>query len=362
LIFSGFSFAFRRFFFTVAAMTTKANAGFGFFPANCLALLAILSFLVQSARGADTNAAPDTAQNGAAETVRSYSQIEEQLISAQLAMEKYRQEADAATASNAMAMDQRLRAVEKDFASERAEQLSSIEHSTRMVLIASGAVAAIGFVALALAAFLQWTAVNRLATAAASLSAMNSPPALGMGETALLPAHTLEQSSSRFLGLIERLEQRIHELEASLKPHKSLAESTEGNGTSHGHAKESSAGEAPAAAPLAKSSMIELLLSKSQTLLKLGKADAALGCLDEILVMDPDNALALVKKGGALERLQRFEDALQCYDHAIARDNSMTIAYLCKGGVFNRLERYTEALACYELALKKTDKPANAPS
>ncbi|HEX4122601.1 MAG TPA: tetratricopeptide repeat protein [Verrucomicrobiae bacterium] len=340
-------------------MTTKANFGFGFFRATCLALLIVAASLLQSVRAADTNAPLDATQGAPADTVRSYSQIEEQLLSAQLALEKYRQDADAAAASNSVAMDDRLKAMEKAFADERLEQLSNIEHSTRMVLIASGAVAAIGFVALALAAFLQWTAVNRLSSVAARLSAQ-SPPALGLGETALLPAGAVEQSNTRFLGLIERLEQRIHELEASLTPHKALAEGSETNG--NGAAKESAVGAVALPAGPGKSSMVDLMLSKSQTLLKLGKAEAALGCLDEILVMDPDNALALVKKGGALERLQRFEDALQCYDRAIAHDNSMTIAYLCKGGVFNRLERYTEALACYELALKKTDKPASPPS
>jgi tetratricopeptide (TPR) repeat protein len=282
-------------------------------------------------------------------------------------MEKYQQEADAAAASNSLAMDERLKAIERAFANERLDQLSSIEHSTRMVLIASGAVAALGFVALALAAFMQWTAVNRLAATAANLSALNSQPVLGMSETQLLPSHALEQSTSRFLGLIERLEQRIHELESSYKPNKALPESRPSNGGSHAHtsadARELSPGEAPSSPPpQAKAAMVDLLMSKSQTLLKLGNAQAALASLDEILAMEPDNALAMVKKGGALERLQRFEEALQYYDRAIARDNSMTIAYLCKGGVFNRLERYTEALACYELALKKTDRPGAPPA
>jgi tetratricopeptide (TPR) repeat protein len=357
LVFSVLAFHFQCFFLGFVLMTSTTIAGFGFFRVNCLALLIIVSFLIQPARAADTNGPSDATQ-----TVHSYSQIEEQLLDAQLAMEKYRQEADAAAASNSLAMDERLKAVEKAFANERQEQLTNIEHSTRMVLLASGAVAAIGFLALALAAFLQWTAVNRLATAAANLSAAQSQQLLGMSEAQLLPAQGLEQPNARFLGLMERLEQRIHELESSVKPHPSLPESGETSGTSNGIAKESSEEAVALPASPGKSSMIELMLSKSQTLLKLGKTEEALGCLDEILTLDPDNPLALVKKGGALERQQRFEEALRCYDRAIARDNTMTIAYLCKGGVFNRLERYTEALACYELALKKTDKPSDNPA
>jgi tetratricopeptide (TPR) repeat protein len=90
----------------------------------------------------------------------------------------------------------------------------------------------------------------------------------------------------------------------------------------------------------------------------LDKPEAALGCLEEVLALDPGHTEALVKKGAALERLQRFDEAIQCYDRAIAQDNSMTMAYLYKGGVFNRTERYSEALACYEQALKRLGKPA----
>jgi tetratricopeptide (TPR) repeat protein len=111
---------------------------------------------------------------------------------------------------------------------------------------------------------------------------------------------------------------------------------------------------------LDKTGMITLLLGKSQTLLKLDKAQASLGCLDEVLALDPGNTDALVKKGAALERLLRFDEAIQCYDRAIAQDNSMTMAYLYKGSVLNRTDRHNEALACYEQALKNAGKK-NAP-
>jgi tetratricopeptide (TPR) repeat protein len=221
--------------------------------------------------------------------------------------------------------------------------------------MAAGAFAALGFLLVLLAAFLQWIALNRFA-AAAGLSAAHSPRVLGLGDAPLPPPRALEQSITRFLDLMERLEQRIHQLEASVKAPRSVPESNSANGQSNGPATASSPADFPPPVPPDKASVISLLLHKSQTLLKLDKPEASLVCLDEVLTLDPANADALVKKGAALERLQRFDEAIQSYDRAIARDNSMTMAYLYKASVLNRTERYSEALACYDQALKRAGK------
>jgi tetratricopeptide (TPR) repeat protein len=338
-----------------------SNAGYGFVRTGCLVLLAMMS-LLRPARAAETNAAPvadgksaEAAGMSAQDSLRFYLQIQEQLRNTLLAIETNRQEAAAAAATNSQALAERLRLMEKTFADGRLDLIEGVDRSDRMVLMAAGIFAAIGFLVLLLAAFLQWTAVNRLAAAAASLSA-HPRQLLGMGADQLPPAHVLEQSSARFLALFERLERRIRELEASVKPPQSLPESRSTNGDSNGPAAELSPGEISAPAGPGQSSAVNVLLSKSQTLLKLDKPEAALGCLEEILALDAGNTEALVKKGAALERLQRFDEAIQCYDRAIAQDNSMTMAYLYKGGVFNRTERYSEALACYEQALKRLGK------
>jgi len=342
-------------------MTIKPKADFGFIRTGCVVLATILG-LLRPALAADTNAAPDadgqTAGAGAVRAqdfLRSYLQIQEQLRDSQLAIEKLQQETAAANASNSVAVEERLRLMEKAIANERVEQLSGIAHLDRTILIAASAFAFIGFLGLLLAAFLQWAAVNRLAAAAASLSAAHSPLGLGAGagEALLPPTHALEQSNLRFLHLMERLEQRLHDMEASVKPPKTLPEGNSANGP----AAESPSGEIlPRTAP-DKTNTIQVLLNKSQTLMKLDKTEAALDCLDEVLSLDPGNADALVKKGAALERLQRIQGAIECYDRAIARDSSMIMAYLYKAGLLNRMERHSEALACYEQALKP-GKPA----
>jgi tetratricopeptide (TPR) repeat protein len=350
------AFHFQHFFPGFISMTINPKTGFRFIRAGCLVLATVLG-LLRPALAADANAAPGaddkTAEAGtvrAQDFLRSYLQIQEQLRDSQLAIEKIQQETAAASASNSVALEERLRLMEKAIANERIEQLSGIAHLDRTILIAAGAFVFIGFLGLLLAAFLQWAAVNRLAAAAAGLSAAHSPLGLGAGtgEALLPPARALEQSNMRFLHLMERLEQRLQDMEASVKPPKTLPE---GNSASS-PAAESPSGEIPPHAAPDKTDTIKVLLSKSQTLMKLDKTEAALDCLDEILTLDPGNAEALVKKGSALERLQRVQGAIECYDRAIARDSTMIMAYLYKAGLLNRMERHSEALACYEQALK----------
>jgi len=320
--------------------------------AGCAVLLVLMG-LLRPALAVDTNSAPDAALSfSAQESVHAFQQIQEQLRDTRLAIEKDRQEAQAAAASNALAMEQRLQLMEKTLANERLEELKGMEASNRMILVVAGVCGTLGVLGLLLAVFLQWTAVHRLAAA-------RPPQVMGLDERQLPPARALEQSNARFLGVMERLEQRILDLEASLKPPHALPEHGAANGDSNGFATESSRGENVRPSAPDKSGVIGLLLGKSQTLLKLDKPEAALGCLDEVLALDPRHADALLKKGAALERLQRFDEAIQSYDRAIAQDNSLTMAYLCKGGVFNRVGRYGEALACYEQALNRPGKTAS---
>ncbi len=350
------------FFYGSLAMLATTKTISGFFRVSCLLLLTLLGLLAP-AFAAETNSAPPEAEGktaeaaviGTQESLRSYLQIQEQLHNTQLAIEKNRQEAQAEAARNSLVLDERLGIMEKTLDAQRLEELKGIEHSDRMVLIAAGIFAGVGFLVLLLAAFLQWTAVNRLTMTAANL-ANYSRQVLEAGDDDMLPSSALEQSTNKFLDVIERLERRIQELETSVKSAPALPEST----AAHAEMKSLALGESPAdisssAAPN-KTDAITLLLNKCQTLLRLDKPEDALGCLDEILAMDSGNADALVKKGAALERLQRFTEAIEYYDRAIAQDNSMTMAYLYKGGVFNRMERYSEALECYEQALKTRQK------
>jgi tetratricopeptide (TPR) repeat protein len=312
-------------------MSVMLKIGFRFLRAG-LALLT-LTLLNPCLRAADTNA-PTTPTTW---TVPSQaSETNSQLLEI---IEENREMLEAST-SNTLALNDRLSKLEIALTDARVAEQSNLEHSNKVVLIAAIVIAAIGILAMILAAFLQWTALNRLSAHARLLA--ERPPALSS-----LESHGLEQSSARFLGSMERLEQRLRELETSGKSPSPLLEGAVPNGKPNAPTTDSTpdtVGE------------INLLLNKSQTLLKLEKPEAALQCLDELLALHPENAQALINRGAALERLRRFDEAIACYDHALAQDKSMTTAYLAKGGVYRRMERYDEALACYEAALKRPKK------
>jgi tetratricopeptide (TPR) repeat protein len=268
-----------------------------------------------------------------------------------MAIERNRQEIEEATARNAEALTARLQLIEQGFAAQRTHELEAAQSANRLVLMVAAGFAVVGLVAMLLTAYLQWRAVNRFAefstmpTAALALGSGRALPALGPGDTPMENTGVAEQSNTRLLGVIERLEKRILELEKAA--HAPLMESATTS---------SASGPEADSAGTDKTNRLALLLAKGQSLLNVGNPEEAVACFDEVLAQDPNHPDALVKKGAALERLSKLDDAIKCYDHAIAADGSMTIAYLYKGGLFNRLERYGEALECYEHALRVQEK------
>jgi tetratricopeptide (TPR) repeat protein len=346
-------------------MTRRKNLPFCLHLSVCLTLFCAVRLAIAE----DTNTAADPGA-GTAEaavisnqsTLRSTLEIQEQLHNLQLADEKERRRAEAEAASNTELLNQRLDLIESSLASEHVEGLQEIQHSNEMVLVAAGVFACFGFLVLLLSAFLQWQTINRIKLLAATipsapgLASGAGPAALGAGNAPMLGGG-VERPTAEFLGAIERLERRIHEMESEAQNHHALPGAGSGNGGSLAPAGPSEEGAgAVATEAFQKAKSISLLLGKGQTQLRLDQPEAALASFDMVLAMDPGNTEAMLKRGAALERLQRLNEAIESYDRAIATDQSMTMAYLHKGGVFNRMERYSEALECYEQALKSQEK------
>jgi tetratricopeptide (TPR) repeat protein len=309
------------------------------------------------------SAAAVSPETNGQETVRSYLQLQEQIHATQLAIERTRREADEAAAESAKALAVRLQNIEQALSAQRAQELQAMQSSNKVMLIVAGAFAALGLVSMLFMAFFQWRTINRLAEISLALPSPHALgpghaiAALGMGDAHLAGSGSTEQSNSRLLGAIDRLEQRIRELEHTTHP--LVHDAGTGNGDSPTPGNSTNGELEPAAdksEPSSEATLISFLLGKGQSLLNLDKPEEALACFEEILALRAGHPEALVKKGTALEKLRRLNEAVECYDRAIAADNSMTIAYLCKGGLFNRMERYNEALECYEQALRTQEK------
>ena len=308
--------------------------------------------------GLPANSAGRADETNAQDTLRSYLQLQEQIHATQLAVERSRTQAEATAAETTRAFAARLQGIEQALASQRAQELEAMQSSNKVMLVVAGMFAALGLLAMMFMAFFQWRTINRLAEISAALPMAHAlgsgaaMSALGAGDPHLVTISPPEKSSQRLLGTLERLEKRILELEHTA--HTPLhADASLGQET----APPPPNGEPAAAAPTETAdapdaARITMLLGKGQSLLNLDQAEEALGCFDQILVLDPSHPEALVKKGAALERLRKLDEAIACYDRAIAANGSLTVAYLYKGGLFNRMERFSEALECYEQALR----------
>lgn len=321
-------------------------------------LLAALAFL--NVKAADTNNSPTTAppeeSSVSNEALRSYLQLQEEIHATQLAIERNRQEAQAAAAQDSITLSNHLQAIEQSLLVQRAAEVADTQRTIHLLLLIIGLFAIAGFAVALPTAYLQWRAVSRLAEISAALPALRPLPAasasaaLGLGEHEVFAHGFVEQSNARLIALVEHLERRIGELEHSTTlPLKDSAAS--GNGET-----QKSLQAIPDSRKEEHAGRIASLMEQGQSLLNAERVEEAIACFDEILALAPNHAETLVKKGTALEKLRQPQEALECYDRAISADGSMTIAYLHKGGLCNRLERYGEAMDCYERALHTQEK------
>jgi len=338
---------------------------------------------VNTLHPADSSSPDTTNQVSGAEPAPAVTpNFQEQQDVIQQAIEQTRREAEAAARRNTEALTQRLTLIQQALEAQHRRELDAVQNSNRATLMVAGALAATGLLGMFCLAFFLMRATNRLTDAAMAVPlshALGPGPAqnvLTAGDAHLAVGSPAEFAGERFLGAIEQLEKRLHELEhttpyvptagsgshangqpkletAKTEPNPDL-ESRAGEAR-HEPGQEQAAAEQPAA-DSGHAAHVALLLAKGQTLLSLDKAVEALACFDEVIALEPRHADALVKKGNALEKLRRTEEALECYDRAIAADRSLATAYLYKGGVFNRLQRFEEALKCYEQALQTEQK------
>jgi tetratricopeptide (TPR) repeat protein len=297
--------------------------------------------------------------SGSNESLRAYLQLQEQIHDTQLAIDRNRQDAQAAQAAatqNAITLSNHLQSIEASLLVQRRDELADAQHTNQLLLLFVSLFAVVGFGAAVFTAYFQWRALSRLAEISAALPAVRGMPglqpvpALGLGEHEVFANGAAEQSNLRLIGLVETLEKRIAELEhTSAPPLKGLP-----NGNGNGQSATVQNGTDPI--PDEKAAQLAPLLEQAQSLMNSDRLEEAIACFDQILTLAPDHAETLVKKGAALEKLRQPQQALECYDRAIDADHSMTIAYLHKGGLCNRLERYTEAMECYERALHTQEK------
>jgi len=279
------------------------------------------------------------------DAVNAFIQVQAQLHETEMLLDSNRQQTVTALERHSEVLSTDIQILQNAIAEQRADAAESARGIEHMMLLIAG----IGMLALAVVVvlvFFQLRAATRLVELAMSPgSPLGNARSLPVVEnTVALPVSAraaLEFSNARLLGVIERLEKRILELEETV--HLPLEE---GHASSVGNGKTS------------KERQVADLLVEGQLFLDTNKPEKALQCFEEALAIDPSLTDALIKKATALEKMEKVDEAIACYDRAIELGDSATTALLQKGGMLNRLARYDEALQCYERALQTQEKKA----
>ena len=268
--------------------------------------------------------------------LRAFLRLQELLHAERPADSPPRPESDTVATAAPDSLAPRLEAIERALHEQRGQDLEAMRSSNRTLLLVAVLFAGVSLLTMVCSSFLQWRAVNRLADAATTATGLPLLNAPGSNLPEAGPPLLGQTANSRWHGVVERLEQRVRELE-----HSADAESGNPRQLSAGDGVEVDADEVSSA-----------WLGKAQALLNLGQNEEALKCFDAVLKTRPDHLETLLRKGAALERLKRLDAALELYERAAAKDPNITRAWLGQASVLNQQERFKEALDCYERALR----------
>jgi len=204
----------------------------------CTACLVLLFIAVTTADlRAQTPPAPATRAKpvgpeelSQAELLDAYHNVREQLRSAQTAIVNNRFEFEATSRAQAAAIAEKINAVNATLAEERSRrqsetdrlefererQQAEIQRSNRSVVWIASGFGALGLLTMLSAALFQWRAINRMATFVEQRPQLGEPT-----EYDHLPAPTSQpvaQTTQRLMSTVERMEQRIKELEHTSTP------------------------------------------------------------------------------------------------------------------------------------------------
>jgi TolA-binding protein len=91
------------------------------------------------------------------DVVRGYLQVQEQLHSMQMSLERNQQDAQDIAARNVKALGERLNAIEQSIGTQRVSELKAMRDSNRLMLVITATLAVLGLVVV-LFGFLQWRA------------------------------------------------------------------------------------------------------------------------------------------------------------------------------------------------------------
>ncbi len=94
------------------------------------------------------------------------------------------------------------------------------------------------------------------------------------------------------------------------------------------------------------------LSNRAEANTRLNQLEQAIADYDQLLAVNPKDAVAWGAQGILLEKLGKYTEALTSYDQAIAIEANYSLALVGRAAVLNKNKQYEEALKASEAALK----------
>jgi len=92
--------------------------------------------------------------------------------------------------------------------------------------------------------------------------------------------------------------------------------------------------------------------SKGAVLIKMGRYEEAMACINRALRINPRNEITWNSRGNALVKLNQYYKGMRCFDEALGINPRYEVAWNNKGNLYARLRRYDEAVKCYNRAIE----------
>jgi tetratricopeptide (TPR) repeat protein len=311
-----------------------------------------LAFLAIRVQAVDTNSATSQTND---QVTANLLQIQEDLHTAQLAIQQNQQAAADAARNNAELLATQLQSLTQAVTAQRDSDVESNHKTLQWTLIVMGVFGLVCLVVMLVMVYLQSRAFTQLTYISSQQQAVLSSADV-VHQFAAPGRAVVENSNTRLLDVVGQLKDRLNKLEngadhglenGSANKAENGAENGAGNGVESNGFLLSNGSNSKAEADI---------LAEGQRFLDENTPQKALELFDRFLTGHPEHAEALLKKADALQKIGRNDEALAYYNRVIAKDSTLAVAHLQKGGLLNRLRRYDEALNCYEQALQAQER------
>lgn len=277
--------------------------------------------------------------------------------------------------TEASALQLKIANLESSVAAGHERDIQMGQEMNKTIIVTVSIVAGLGLFVFLVTVFLQFKLISRpvqpiyMQPQASVLEAGGIPQLPGgrqdraseVSEMGLVENTKVADTNEKFVSAIERLEEKISQMEAGL----ARAEDVFASGSDHPDPLEVDAEVEKVYERLSENEKdqsvvdisdekdVEVLEAEGKRHLQQEDWKTAFLHYEQLVRLDSDRVENWVNRGRALEMLKREEEAILSYDKAIDTNPDLPSPFLYKAALLSRMERFEEAQKFYNEALSK---------